>query len=258
MPTRDAADTVDLLARRADVLALLRGGEQTKRALVESHSASRSTVDRAVRDLESRGFVTRSDGSVAITLQGRLALSVFEDAAAAVESLDAAGPVLEPLDATATIDVALLRGADVLRADSVTPNRPVVELASLLDEATAVCGFARGVLPSHVEAYYDRVVNHGTTVRFVVTDEVLDEVVASYDDMLAAALDTGRFEVMRATRSLEYDLLLVEKTDRTVVSAIVYGDRGVAGVVSNDDERAVDWAASTLEDLRDAAEPVSL
>lgn len=258
MGSGDVADTVELLARRAGLLRSLRSGPKSKRDLVDALSVSRSTVDRAVRNLEARGFVERREGTVGISLKGRLALAAFESLATDVASLDDAGGVLEPLDSTATMDVSLLRGAEVVRPDPVTPNQPVAVLRDHLRDASRVRGFATGVLPSHVNEYYERVVEHGASVKLVVTGDVLDEVVANYGDAFEEALGTGRFHVWCTDRELEYSLLVVETPERTVVCALVYGDRGVFGVVENDDEQAVNWAIDAFESLREDADPVPL
>lgn len=258
MRNGDVADTIALLARRAGLLRSLRSGAKSKRDLVDALSVSRSTVDRAVRKLETRGFVERSDGTVDIALKGRLALAAYESLVTDVASLRVAGDVLEPLDSKALMDVSLLRNAEVVQPDPVTPNQPVATLRDHLREASQVRGFATGVLPSHVNEYYERVVEHGASVELVITEDVLEEVVASYGDAFEEALETGRFHVWLADRTLEYSLLVVEKANQTVVCALVYADRGVFGVVENDDERAEQWAISVFEELRENADPVPL
>lgn len=250
----DVADTVKLLTRRADVLRALRSGRQSKRDLVDELSVSRSTVDRAVRRLESEGFVERHDGAVAISLTGRLALSAYELLATDVTSLAAAEDVLEPLSSTAPMDVSLLRNADVVRAGAVAPNQPVTELRDHLGEAAGVKGFAAGVLPSHIEQYHELIVERGSPVELVITDDVLEEVVTNYSDAFEEAAATGRFHVWLADTDLEYSLLVVEKARETVVCGMVYADRGVAGVVTNDDPRAVRWATDLFATFRADAE----
>lgn len=258
MRNGDVAETVELLARRAGLLHSLRSEAQSKRDLVDALSVSRSTVDRAVRNLEARGLVERRDGTVGISLKGRLAFAAFESLATDVQSLDAAGTVLEPLDSTATMDVSLLRNAEVVQADSVTPHRPIVTLRDHLEGASEVRGFTTGVLPSHVDAYREQIVDHGMSVEFVVTEDVLEELVTSHRDTLEELLDTGRLDVWCADHVLEYSLFVVETADRTVVCAVVYDDRGVFGVVENDDEQAVRWATGLFEELREDADQISM
>ena len=252
----DVADTVELLARRAGLLRSLRSGTKSKRDLVDALSVSRSTVDRAIRNLEARGFVGRGGGTVDITLKGRLAFAAFESLAADVESLDAAGSVLEPLHAASTMDVSLLRNAEVVQPDPVTPHRSADALLEYLRDASRVRGFANVVLPSYVGVYRDNILNQGTSVDLVVTSDVLEELVTNHRDTLDRTLDTENLNLQCSGRALEYSLLVVETGERTVVGALVCDDRGAFGVVENDDEQAVQWATDLLEELRTDADPV--
>jgi predicted transcriptional regulator len=256
MRDADVAGTIELLARRTELLRSLRFEPQSKRDLVETMSVSRSTVGRAVRQLEARGFVERRDGTIAISLQGRLALDAYESFTTELANLEGARAVLEPLDSTARMDVSLLRNADVVQPEPVAPNQPVAALRDHLQDASRVRGFATQVLPSHVDEYYERIVEHEASVEFVVTEDVLEEVVATHGDVFEEALETGRFHMWLADQPLDYSLLVVDKPQQTVVCALVYGDSGVFGVLENEDDRAVEWALGLFDELRESADPI--
>jgi len=66
MPSQ-AVEVVELLARRATLLRLLRERPRLKRELAEELSVSRSTVDRAVRNLEATDYVARGGDRLAHT-----------------------------------------------------------------------------------------------------------------------------------------------------------------------------------------------
>ncbi|WP_232688236.1 helix-turn-helix transcriptional regulator [Halobacterium zhouii] len=254
----DVASTVELLARRAELLRSLRAGAESKRDLVDALSVSRSTVDRAIRRLESHGFVARCEGAVEITLKGRLALTAFESFAADVSSLDAAGAVLERMGASSRMDVSMLRNADVVEPDRVTPNRPAGALLEHLQNATSVRGFTNVVLPSYVDVFRENILNHDVPVDLVVTPDVLEELVANYRDTLDQTLETECLDLLCANRTLEYSLLVVDIGRQTVVGALVYDEQGVFGVLENDDDRAVEWATDLLDELRSNADRVPM
>lgn len=258
MRNGDVAETIEVLARRAGLLRALQSEPQSKRNLVDTLAVSRSTVDRAVRQLEARGFVERRDGTVAISLQGRLALDAYESFAADVAGLENAGSVLDPLASTTPMDVSLLRNATVVQPEPVAPNQPVSALRDHLQEASRVRGFATGVLPSLIDEYHERVVEHGASVELVITEDVLEEVVASYGDAFEEAVESDWLHVWLADQPLEYSLLVVEKPQKTVVCALVYADRGVFGVLENEDDRAEEWAIGLFEELRESADPIPM
>jgi len=71
---RDGDDLPSLVGRREPTLRLLSDGPTTNRDVIDALEVSRSTVTRALRELEEAGFVGRRDGGYATTLAGRFAL----------------------------------------------------------------------------------------------------------------------------------------------------------------------------------------
>ncbi len=249
----EADDAVALLARRAELLRTLRDGPRAKQKLAATQSVSRSTVDRAVRTLEAHGFVARND-AVSLTLRGRLALDAYDEFVGLLDALDAAGELLDVLPADATIDAALLRGADVVQSNPIAPQRPYLAYQSVVEDATAIRGFAPAVLDENVPQFRDRIVNGAAPVDLTVAPAALDELVSSHADAVEDALDTGRLTLREATTVLDYGLVLVEQSERTVACVLVFDDYGLAGVVENDERHAVEWADNVYERIQAAAE----
>ncbi|MFB6270686.1 MAG: helix-turn-helix transcriptional regulator [Halobacterium sp.] len=250
-----SADVLEELARRSELLRALRAGPQPKRDLVESLSLSRSTVDRAVRDLESRGFVERDDG-VTLTLHGRLVLDAYDEFTDTLSAVDDAQVVLDPLPADATIDPVLLRGASVVGPDPVSPQRPFVAYQEHLRDAVGVRGFAPAVLEDNVPLFRERIVADGLDVDLTVSPDALDELLSAYADSIDEALASGHLTLRRATETLEYALMLVDQPEHTVVCALFYDERGLVGSLHNDAPDAVRWAEQVYERVRNAAEPL--
>lgn len=247
--------TVELLARRTELLRALSDRSRTKRDLVDTQSASRSTVDRAVRQLETRGFVEQGD-AISLTLQGRLALDAYERLVETLAEVDAAYGVLEALSAEAAVDSVLLRGADVVGPEPVTPQRPYLAYQQLVQDATAIRGFAPAVLGDNVSTFRDRIVEDEVPVDLTVAPDALDELVTSHADAVENALATGRLTLRRARTTLEYGLMLVDKPECTVVCAIAVDGRGITGIVKNDAPDAVRWAEGVYDRVRSDAEPL--
>ncbi|MCG1002738.1 MULTISPECIES: winged helix-turn-helix domain-containing protein [Halobacterium] len=242
-------DATALLARRAHLLRSLRDGPRPKQDLVAAQSMSRSTVDRAVRTLEARGFVERN-GGVALTLRGRLALDAYDEFVETLDALEEAGGLLDVLPADATVDSALLHGANVVQSDPVAPQRPYVTYQSIVEDATAVRGFAPAVLDENVSRFHDRIVDGRARVDLTVAPAALDELLSSHADVIEDALDTGRLTLREATTVLDYALVVVEQPERTVACALFFDDHGIAGMVENDEPHAVEWADEVYESIR--------
>lgn len=250
-----AAETVELLARRAELLRSLREGPHGKRDLVAEHPVSRSTIDRAVRNLAAENLVARDD-QISLTLKGRLAIDAYDEFADNVDSLAGAEPVLESLPADATMDRSLLAGATVLRPNRVTPQRPANDFLDVIEDAIEIRGHATALLPAYVESINEKVLEGSIHVDLILASDVVDELLAAHADSVQQALGTGDLVLREATETLAYSLSVVEFPERTLACAIVYDDQGRNGVVYNDDPAAVRWAEQVYERLRDAAEPL--
>src|SRR6056297_1681780 len=142
----------DLLAQRADLLRAVRDGAPPKPELAAALSVSRSTVDRAVRDLEDSGLVERA-GGVTLTLKGRLALDSYETFAAHLRDFEAAETALKTLPNDARVDRSLFRDATVVEATPVAPQRATEAYRSLVADATRVRGYASALLDGNVQTF---------------------------------------------------------------------------------------------------------
>ena len=244
---------VDVLARRSDLLRAVRERPRSKPALVDALSVSRSTVDRAVRELEAEGFVERS-GGVSLTLQGRLALDSYETLSADLAGLDGAASALRTLPDDARVDTALFQNATVVEASPVAPQRATEAYRSLAVDATRIRGYASALLDSTVPTLRDRIVADRLEMELVLGPGVLDALVGGHGDAVADARDTGRLTLQAASEALSYSLMLVETPATTHACALFYDDSGHTGLVRNDAPEAVEWAEDVYADLRAAAD----
>jgi predicted transcriptional regulator len=248
-----SVDAVVLVARRADLLRALRDGPLDKPELADRLSVSRSTVNRAVRDLESEEYVCRRDG-VTLTLKGRLVLSAYEEFASDLDALDNADDVIDTLPVDARVDDALFDGGEIVEADSVAPQRATERYRELVEDAERIRGYASALLDSTVPTFERRIVEDDLTVELVVAPEVLDALVGGYGDTVAAARETGNFTLLTAAQRLSYSLMLVDDSAKTTVCALFYDDNGHTGLLKNDDPEAVVWASGVYADLRSSAD----
>lgn len=251
----DSAETVELLARRAPLLRVLRDGAREKRELVAALPISRSTVDRAVRNLETSNLVERND-EISLTLPGRLAIDAYDDFVGYVDSLESGRSVLGSLPVDATVERPLVEGATFVSPDRISPERHAVAFKAELEDATDVRGYSSALVPTYVDVLHERIVDDGLTVELTLSPDLLDELLAEAAERVNEALSTDRLRFFEATATLEYSLFVLEQPDRTLVAALVYDDQGRSGVLFNDSKAAVEWAEDVYEPIRESAEPL--
>ncbi|MFC7200207.1 helix-turn-helix transcriptional regulator [Halospeciosus flavus] len=255
MESRDAEEVVEMLARRSEILRTARDGPRPKRALVEDHDVSRSTVDRAVRELESAGFLERRDGDVSLTLSGRLALDGYEELVDALTGLNEAEPILETLPADTSFCVELLRGATVVESEPHAPHRPVSVLDDILQQSTTVLSYSTMVVPELVERYRDVALGGDCSLEVVANPPVVDTLVTDYAEPLDEAIQSGNVELYEtANEGPRYSFLVADRGGDDWVGATLHGERGITGVLENDRDEAVEWLLDRYEALRSDAE----
>lgn len=257
MTQPDPTEVMAVVARRGTVLRAVDASGVPKRDLVDTLSVSRSTVDRAVRELEAIGFIERTDdGGYRRTLPGRLALSEFDQFASRIDGLVSSVDVLSLLPTDAPFDSRILEDATVVVAERHSPLVPIEHLSDLVDRATHADAIAPAVLPQQVDVYHRNFVQGGLTARLVVTSVVVERLVSAYGTELGESLETGQLTVRQSDESIPYSLVVAETDQGPEMGLLVYADSGVRGFVGNDSPEAVEWARDLVDHYWESATPI--
>lgn len=253
MDSPESADFVRLLLRRATLLARLTDGPTTKRDLVEQLDVSRSTVDRAVRELEEVRLIERTSRGVALTLPGRLALEKYRECLDVTAGLVEAGPILDGLPADTSFGAPMLDGARVVGTEQHAPQRPVDEFTSLVADADAVHCVLASFVHEHVDALCERAADRELDAVVVFAAPVLSSLPAETETALRRAT-AGTLTAYRLDDAAPYSLVVAERGDGARAGVLVADDSGVRGFVGNDAPSAVSWAEREFERWQDRAD----
>ncbi|MFB6172629.1 MAG: helix-turn-helix transcriptional regulator [Haloarculaceae archaeon] len=251
----DRVSVGSLVRRRAALLARLDETAAEKPTLAADLAASRSTVDRAIRELEAREYVRRGPDGYETTLAGRLARQAYEDGLAALDAVLAGADLLADLPADAPLSIAFLRGADVHRPARPAPREPLDRLRELIDDADRYCGFTTAVLvPDFVDDVLARVAAGALELEFVYDEPMADYIREEYDEYREALRSEAN--QMYVADGVPYGLGILYG-EQTLAYVIAEGpDGGFRGLLVNDDAAAVAWAEAVFESYRSRAEAV--
>lgn len=246
------SDVIEAIARRIGIVELLVGGRMGRRDLVEELGVSRSTVDRAVRELESLGLVEGTDGGLDATLPGRLVAREYRRFAGTVGAVADAQELLVGLPSEAAMSAALLRGATVRRAEPSAVHRPLQPVRRLVRSASRYRGFSVAVTDPEFRRVFREACEAGTEVEFVVAEAVARHLRTEHAGLFAHE----SFEVF-VHDDLPYGLGLGEASGDAEVAVVVYGPEGeLRGTISNDASEAVAWADALYRRYRAEATPL--
>jgi len=254
----DTCGFVETLCTRHEFLVSLRAGPREKRALVETLDVSRSTVDRAIRELQTEGLVERERRGFRLTAAGELAASFTEGMFSVTADLRAVAEVLGPVPASAPVDGRVVRNATVTEASRATRYEPLTAVDKLLREATRLYGLAPLVTRRRsMEHLAEAVTDRGADAEIVFGESLADQMLPSMDEEIRSMVREGFTPF--STDDLPFGLVLGETPDGLRTCVITYTDEGdLRGVITNDAPEATAWAWDVYRSYRRDAVDLSL
>ncbi|GAB6860459.1 helix-turn-helix transcriptional regulator [Haloplanus litoreus] len=246
-------------ATRPETLTALReGGYLSARQLEERVSASRRTLKRTLRTMESRGWVRSVDGGYELTAMGATMLSSYDCFRRRERLAEEARPFLERTPASAfDLDVEALADATVVRPDT-DPTAPVDRLLELRADATRIREVAPFLLNDTVEQLATRV-EHDPTLQEVtlVLEEATphpSEFSPTYCDRFRAVVDSPRTDVYVAAADVPFAFGVADGHAFLGSSGV---DDMAGALLESDDEAVVDWVDRSIDRCLDHADPLS-
>jgi predicted transcriptional regulator len=193
-----AAAVAETLFGRRDVMEQLVERPMDKSALIDATGTSRSTVTRALQDLQTVDLVGQENGEYIPTPYGEFVYRQFVRFADVVElgsELQTLLPHL-PLDYL-DFDLARLADAEVTFSSRVAPAAPLERVAELKQGTSRARTIATGHNPGGLESHHGAVVDRGQRFEVICPPALIDVIAADAEhrDMLLDLLAHDRAEV---------------------------------------------------------------
>ncbi|WP_254535623.1 helix-turn-helix transcriptional regulator [Halomarina litorea] len=254
----DPREAIDIVARRFDFLMAMVDGPVHRPVLQEELDISRSTAYKGIRELEGLRLVERTDRGYRLSLLGTLLLDQYDQFRTNVDAVCTKGPLLSELAADCDLDVAVLRGAEVIYAERHAPHHPLRALEAMLEEADTLYGMTPVVLPSYIEMFHERLTVDELVADLVMTRPVVEWLVTHQREAFEDVLRTGNLVARRTEEWLPFGLVFSDDPT-TQVGVLVYDSKGdLRGFVVNDTEDALEWAERTWDQYHADSSVVSM
>lgn len=244
---------VDVAERRLDFLERLVEEPLRKHELVDALGHSRSTVNRAIDELESAGLVAGETDGYRTTLTGRLLARSYRRFLTVADDVHDASEALAPLGSDVRLEPAALRGAETYRAAAPQPYRPLERLDEVLLDTSDV-GIALPTLPyPQLLDRCRRAAAAGGSVELVVTDRTYQYARERYDDTLAGLARRDGVTVS-VIDDLDVGVLVADGT----ATLLVFDDDGsLHATAESTAPEAIAWARDRVRSLLDAGHDVT-
>jgi predicted transcriptional regulator len=251
-------ELAELVLRRGDVLELLEGSRLDKPALVEQLSVSRSTIDRAIRELETHSLVRREQGGYTVTLAGRLAYEAVERFSEEIEDVARTAELLVELPLDIDFPVELLDGAEVHTPALPATYEPIEIIDRLFEESErAFAALETLTSPRTPEMAAKRILEGSLEYEVIYQADLAAFLRENRNEERRQMAATGQYTAYEL-EALPLSFARFERDGDTRVVIHAFGDDGkLLGVLVNDSETAVAWAESMYEQLRDRATEIT-
>lgn len=251
----DGFELLELGNRRFDVLERLADGPASKPTLVDDLDVSRSTVNRALRELEEWHLVERTDEGHVPTLSGRLLADALDRYLGDLSTLAEANRLLAELPADTRVPVELLRGAAVHHPTPPSPNRALNLVREHVERADRTRCLVGALADKYAAEFFRNRIEAGMEFEAVFDDDLVSFLLAERRTAIRTYVEGGD---VYTVEDIPYSLVITEGDD-VACQFVVYDDDGaLAGLLVNDDPTAVEWAESTFERYREGATPLAL
>jgi DNA-binding transcriptional ArsR family regulator/energy-coupling factor transporter ATP-binding protein EcfA2 len=243
-------DGISLVARREELMARIVDEALHKPGLVEALDQSRSTVDRAIRELESAGFVTRTREGYRTTVVGRLALQRFREFRTDQVTIHAVSDVLSSMPPQPRVPFSLCEHGSMVRFDSVYQSFD--RLAADLQSATRY----RAVLPSLEDSRQLRLchalaVDGGLDVELLVDRTRLSALGQEYPILCSELVDRNGLRALEEPPSFALSLVSgFDESPTTRVRVLSRIDGSNVAALRTTDAETIDWAREWYGEYR--------
>jgi DNA-binding transcriptional ArsR family regulator len=247
-PTVD--EVADVLRKRWRCLAALVSTPRAKRDLGEELDMPRSTLDRAIRELEGAGLVEAAGGGYRATAFGRVAHRVHGTYRSRLDDACAAAGVLSSLPPGTPLNDEFLAGASVSESSPFAPDSVVEALFESVAAADHVRGVAPTALTGHTSEFRESALAGGGRLTLVCAPELVETLERADAEEWHETLAHDRVETFEAEVPFGFGLWIVDDDEAGVV---VYTETGIKAILRNDSEAAVAWAEAQYDRVADGA-----
>jgi|GEM_PF-376806 len=245
----DRTEETEVLLKRHDILERLCRSPAHVRDLVEEMDHSRSTINRALTELEELGFVERGDRGIEATTAGRLAADRLRTFFGELDDIFAAERVLDHLPSETLVSTEFVAGSEPILATGPAPYQPLERVHDALGAAEGYRALVPVISDSrYVRLLYEHVLTQGNPAELVVTPAVFETLREEFPRQTAVMAESDDFSVFVGSLPA-FGLGLCESGSRgsepaTTAHVVVPNESGsVHGLLVNDSDDAVAWAS---------------
>lgn len=251
------SDEQEIVAQRAQYLEAMVDESYRKTELTDVLDTPRSTVDRAVRQLEEEGLVKRVDSEFTTTLTGELAFERYAKYAEFSQNLFQAKEILNTIEEDVDFPAEFMQDTTVALAQAHMPEQGVLDVRGLVKESPYLHGLAPVALSAFTEWIQEMLMDGGHSFEIIASDEVFETLQTAMPGDFEMFQDhSEQFELFTSGEEMPYALWFVEPDGVEHVGITVYNGTGAVGSVVSSHPAAVEWGREQYNEFKSNSDQV--
>lgn len=241
---------------RREVLEYLAADPHSQAEIADALDVSRSTVTRAIQDLQTYDLVARVEGEYRTTRLGDSLLETHQRYLEMVSKIMAADTLFEHLPRDAPFESWLLTEGTFEPVEPGASFQVRERVNEQFKEATRIVGMGRTRSEREsASVYYEKVVEEARPIENVLSVDLYRHIqTLEWSPEFFAA---ENFDVY-IHESVPYGLFVVEKPETETMIMVIYDEEdAMKGVILSDSPSAIGWARDVYRRYRDEAVPLS-
>lgn len=230
---------------RFDIVTSLSDADMTQKELRSRLDIPRTSMRRNLEELEQMGIIELQSGSYSLTLAGRIIMDRCSEMGKTLTHLEDLKPLLQyiPPEFDA-LDLDALEGSEILLADEGNPY--AADHAAMKEHVAhkKVRMLVPIITPIFVNNFKQHILEHGTEVDMVVSENAMDALRSDYAEDLEDMLDTGLLKIHVHKNSLPFTLAVRENQ----LTLFLFDDGVHRACLKNRSSEAIEWENTCSRD----------
>ncbi|WP_135805597.1 tetratricopeptide repeat protein [Halorussus marinus] len=250
----DLDDVLDRVAQRIEFLDLLSDGEWMTNEIVEELPHSRSTVSRALRQLQETDLIEKRANGYTVTQHGGLLTEQYRDYESEARSILGARHLLESLPDEEVVAREFVANARTIGSGESPPFRPLEVISNQMTTAQRVHAYLPTLSGTHFLRVFRRlVVEERGSLNLFVSPELGESLGSHYPGILGELANEGDFQV-QFVDGPSYGIVVSTAAEKREATVTVYSEAGaMQGGLATEDDSGVEWALERVRELESAA-----
>jgi predicted transcriptional regulator len=242
---------------RTELLAALAAeGPLDRYDLEEALGTSRRTVSRTLKKLETRNYISETDGGHRLTAFGAAVFETYREYTRRIDTAERLRPFLGNIDGEALdIELSALQGAKLTLADDASPYAPMDRTLELRARSSRIREIAPSVEKRSIEQLTERIERgDDATFEIVLTADAAQAAQSKPEYEKAHRITQGADNVDQFVYRGEFPFFLGVLDETVAIGAVV--DGSPFALIESRDERLREWAEQKIDQFRSEAVPM--